>query len=429
MISEAEYALHGLPRVGERSRRGLVAPAVWRAFWASRLIVFASGAAGAGLIGISRANQGAFDGTGISRSFGSVGNLLAAPVVRWDAVWYLQIAGGGYHAVKQAAFFPLYPLLIKAVSLLAGSTVVAGALISLLALLVGMTIVHRLTALEMGERAASASGWLIAFCPMALFFSAVYTESLFLALSAGSFYAARRGRWALAGSLGGLAALTRVTGVLLLVPILILFFYGPREDRAPAPARTGRAAWLWPRYRPTVSLGWCALVPLGAGLFSAFLAWRGFGPMAMLHVQQQFWNHQLTGPLVGVLDGVRAGWHELILELRGVAPPAYSSQAVLQLGALAVAAIGLVGVFRRLPFAYGAYVAVGLLMPLSSPTLGDPLREIDRYAAVLFPLFMWAGAWTSERGLTRRILIGSGLLLIAFTIQFATWHWVGSPPS
>jgi hypothetical protein len=43
-----------------------------------------------------------------------------------------------------------------------------------------------------------------------------------------------------------------------------------------------------------------------------------------------------------------------------------------------------------------------------------------------FPLFMCAAAWAVERGTERKLLVISVLLLAFFTIQFATWQWVGS---
>ncbi len=83
---------------------------------------------------------------------------------------------------------------------------------------------------------------LVAFFPMAFFFSAVYSESLFLALSVGCIWQARTGRWAWAGVLGGLAAAERNSGVMLVVPVVLLFLYGPREDAVAARPGVGRLA-------------------------------------------------------------------------------------------------------------------------------------------------------------------------------------------
>jgi hypothetical protein len=299
---------------------------------------------------------------------------------------------------------------------------VSAILISLGALLAGLEIVRRLTVLELGHSAANATVRLMAFGPWAIFLSAAYTESLFLALSAGTFYAARRGRWATAGALGGLAAMTRITGVLLIVPIVLLFFYGPRSDRPPGPA----GAWWRPRYRIAPQALWALLIPAGVGLFAAYLALRGFRPAATLHADGQFWGRHLVGPLAGIANGLQAAWHELKLGLSGVAPSVDASPSVLQLGALIASLAGLCVVLRRLPIAYGAYVALGLLVPLSTTTSGDPLKDLDRYASILFPLFMGAGAWATERRALRALLLASAVLLAVFCAQFATWHWVGS---
>lgn len=404
------------------SRRGRSTPRdTLRYFLLSRLLVWGVGCLAVVALGRDAANVAAFDPRGLSTSLGAVGNVLAAPAVRWDATWYLQIAAHGYHSVQDAGFFPLYPLLIGVGSVLTGSQVLAGVLISLVALFIGLETIRRLTELELGPATARATVLLIAFAPLAVFQSAVYTEALFLALSAGTFYAARGGRWWAAGVLGGLAAASRVGGALLLAPVLLLFLYGPRVDADPRPVR----AWWRPRYRLTAHILWAALIPAGAAAFSLYLSWHGLGLAGSLRAQQHFWAHRLVFPLRGAWNGATAAWHQLRLELGGAAPRMDQSDAILQFVALVAAVVALVGVFRRLPKAYGVYAAVGILQVLSVPTAGDPLKGFDRYASMCFPLFMWAAAWGTERGIARRLAIASAIPLALVSIQFATWHWVG----
>ncbi len=394
----------------------------WRWFALSRLFIWFVGCTAVAALGTATLNLHQYDPAGISTSFGQVGNVLAAPAMRWDAIWYLQIAEHGYRTSQDAGFLPLYPLLIRVGSIFTGSPVIAGILISLVALFVGLEIIRRLTALELGTRVAGTTVRLIAFGPLALFMSAVYTESLFVMLSAGTFYAARRGRWWLAGGLGGLAALSRIGGSLLLVPVAMLFFYGPRADLEPQ--STG--VWWKPRYRFSPEVLWAALIPAASALFSGYLALRGLGADATLHAQQTYWAHQIGLPVTAVLQGATAAWHELGQELTGVSVPFSQSDSILQFSALLLAVVVLIGVFRRLPIAYGTYVSLGLLQALAAPTIGDPLRGLDRYASMRFPLFMCAAAWAVERGAERKLLVISVLLLAFFTIQFATWQWVGS---
>jgi hypothetical protein len=92
---------------------------------------------------------------------------------------------------------------------------------------------------------------------------------------------------------------------------------------------------------------------------------------------------------------------------------------------LAVAAVAIVGVLRRLPLAYGAYVLAALALPLSYPVAAQPLMSLPRFEVVLFPLFMWLGAVLAGRRRARFALLGcSALLMVFFAGQFATWHWV-----
>jgi Mannosyltransferase (PIG-V) len=394
----------------------------WRWFALSRLLIWFVGCIAIATLGTATLNLRQYDPTGISTSFGSVGNVLAAPAVRWDAIWYLQIAEHGYRTAQDAGFLPLYPLLIRVGSVFTGSAVVAGVLISLAALFAGLEIVRRLTALELGSRVAATTVRLIAFGPLALFMSAVYTESLFIALSAGTFYAARRGRWWMAGVLGALAALSRIGGSLLLVPVVLLFFYGPRADAEPRV--TG--AWWKPRYHFSLEILWAALIPAASAAFSGYLALRGLGADATLHAQQTYWAHRIALPVTAVWQGALAAWHELGHEIAGTTVPFSQSDSILQCTALVVAVVLLIGVFRRLPLAYGAYVTCGLLQALAAPTVGDPLRGLDRYASMRFPLFMCAAAWAVDRGAERKVLVISVLLMAFFAIQFATWQWVGA---
>src|SRR5450755_698461 len=269
---------------------------VWRALWTSRLVILISGVLAVLSFGRAPATQ-AFDPARLTEPFGHLGNLLAAAFARWDSVWYLAIAQGGYdHQPPRTAFFPLYPMVTRGVGVIIGSDLLAGVIISLIAFMVALVLLHRLVALELGDRRARITVLLLAFCPMAYFFSAVYSESLFLALSVGCIYEARRGRWPTAGLLGGLAAASRNGGIVLLVPLVLMYLYGPRTDRA-AVVRP-ESGW-WARVRPVhgirPSFAWIALVPVGLGAYLGFLALKTGDGLAPFHVQQVWFRH-FAGP-------------------------------------------------------------------------------------------------------------------------------------
>ncbi len=414
-----------------------------RALLLSRLLVWAA-AVGTVLAFGWGPVRGAFNPPGLTRGFGTLGDLLAAPAARWDASWYLVIAHYGYRpdlgmfTASRAAFFPLYPLGLRGLSDVGLPPVLAGVALSLAALAAALYGIHRLTTLEFAAargdtaRVARLAVLLTAFAPMAFYLSAVYSESLYLALSVGVFWCARQGRWAWVGVLGALAGASRSAGVLLVVPALILYLYGPREDRAPDfPGARGLRA----RYRLRADVAWLALVGAGLALYMAHLALAGGDALLAFHAQE-VWSRHFAGPFVGVWDGARAAFEGARQLLSGQSRHVYFPAApgsptvaaghnLMLFGFLLAAVPAVVGVLRRLPLAYGAYVLVALALPLSYPVSSQPLMSLPRFELVLFPLSMWGAAWLAPRGrLTVAALVTSALLMAFFVGQFATWHWV-----
>jgi len=398
--------------VARRSTAGLIdlarAPSTTlRAVIASRLIVLVAGA-----YGVLVPRRWGF--SPLSTHLGAVGNALVGPATRFDAAHYLSIASHGYaRNTVLPVFFPLYPLLIHVFSYVTGSDAIAGVAISWASFGIALVLLHRLTDLELGKRAADATVLLLAFTPLSFFFTAVYTESLFLLFSVGTIYAARRERWALAGILGALATLTRVTGILLVVPILIMHL--------PSRRRAGR------------HLGWVLLMPAALVGYLAFLATSGFSWLAPFQ-DEAHWDRHTTGPVGGIELAVRLAIRSVGAIVRG-AQPVYDpsrfgplspdANSIFLLLVLVVAGVFSVSCLRRLPLEYGAYAAMALLMCVSSPVPGQPLISLDRYVLTIFPLWMAAGAWIAKRHLERPAVVVGAILLAFYTIQFASGSFVG----
>jgi hypothetical protein len=93
-------------------------------------------------------------------------------------------------------------------------------------------------------------------------------------------------------------------------------------------------------------------------------------------------------------------------------------------GCLILGTVALVGTFRRLPLAYGAYCLASLAVPLSYPVTPQPLQSLPRYEVVLFPLFIWSAWWLRRRQLATPAIAALATLLGLFTAEFATWHFV-----
>jgi hypothetical protein len=352
--------------------------------------------------------------------------VLAAPFARWDSVWYLAIGDGGYGDGSRAAFFPLYPLLLKVTGAGLGSALVGGVLVSTASLGAALVFLHRLVGLDHDRAVARNAVLVTALFPMAFFFSAVYSESLFLLLSVGAVYAARLDRWAWAGALGALAATTRSAGVLVVVPLAIIYL------GAGGAGGGVRSRWRWRLDRDAL---WLALVPLGLVAYCVFLALDGQDALAPFHAQEQ-WFRAFAGPFVGAWDGIVAAVQGSRQLLSGAREPVYFTAAGgdpfvvarhnIELAVWLVLAVpAVVGVLRRLPVAYGAYVVAALALPLSYPVGPQPLMSFPRFIAVLFPLAIWLAVWMTGRVWRERLVLAAFATgLAVYTALFATWHWV-----
>jgi hypothetical protein len=429
MLGTAERALG--PRVAGNvaaivdARRTTFAD-VWLALWTSRLAVWLAAIYAVLTVGF-RPTGGA---PHTAAPFGNFGELVFGVADRWDAPFYLSIAAQSYHTVALSAFYPLYPLAIKAVGVLSGSLLIAGIAVSLISFAVALYLLHRLVTLEFGGEHARTAVLALAFFPTAMFFSVVYPEALLLALTIGAVYAARTGHWAWAGILGALASATHSTGVLVAIPIALLYLYGPRADRD-QPLKESRTRWR-PRYRPRLDFLWLALVPLGLIAFFAYMGIEHGDALRPLRVNDMFWHRhfELLGGITGIASVLWHGLHTI-----ASAPPdrlfpatngPYRGATVnmVDAAALMFAVFATIGVIRRLPFAYSAYTVVSLAILTSAPKPTEPLMSLPRFILVLFPLWMSLALWLDKRGRLGVWIACSGLALGAASMQFATGRWV-----
>ncbi len=334
----------------------------------------------------------------------------------WDGAWYSQIATEGYgeRAPESTAFFPLYPMLVRFGSGLLGGPALWGVLISLLCTALALFFVYRVAEKVYDARAARAATLALAFFPTAFFLNAVYTEALFLALTAGAVWAASvRRDLLLAGVFGALAAATRNVGVLLLIPLLFEWLTHRREFGARG-------------------LAGLSLVPLGLAGYAFFL-WGRFGdPLLFARQQEDYWERELTNPLTTAGEAWRAageGAKYLLdpstLFLNTSATPALDASNTLNLAFLAFFLIVAVTGFAVLPPGLSLYTFVIVLLPVLTPAPRFPLMSMPRFVLGAFPVFLVLGYLLSRSrpALVLWLLLGGGLG-IALTALFTTWRWV-----
>jgi len=343
----------------------------------------------------------------------------------WDVNWYNNIAINGYVNPESAAFFPLFPLLERLVSLtLHRNVLYVGMLISNLAFLGTLILLYRFVETEFDSDTARRTALYLAVFPTALFFFAAYNESLFLFFVMLSFYTMRHGHWWLAGLSGALAALTRSIGLLLLFPFLYEFVrqVWPRIQ----------SAWgeqqRWQMFKMLSGLSAALLIPFGLGLYAYYLNLRFHDPLALLHAQAH-WRVGLTVPWYAPFTAIRS-----ILTL----PPFtfITAHNIIDVTALllffALLLLGFVGPERFAKSQWGILVfgLLALLYPLFFPgtpdatgLIFDPLPSVQRFVLEIFPAFIVLARFGRHLWLHEGYLLLALPLLAFFVLQFLTGHW------
>lgn len=342
--------------------------------------------------------------------------VLLAPWERWDVLWYKQIIESGYRAYDGTAqFHPLYPWLALPLARATGQPLLGLFIISSLAGLGSAWLLHRLAELELGDSLHARTAILLYLtCPLALFLFAPYSEALFLLLSIACFWFLCRRVWWAAGLAGGLAALTRQQGVLLLVPAAIE---------------------LWDAYRcedPGLLRNWKSWVGLGfipAGLLlwlfyrAAFLNDLSFD---IRNLHELIYSFLISSSAVKVVptQAFLWPWQALALALMRLwqAPDLdLIVNLVLSMGFL----LAVIFSWRRLRLSYRLYVLSIVLVSFSYHTgMKHPYMGLPRHLFLAFPIFIVL-APLIQRPWQRLVIAGSGFLSICFlTLVFGLESWV-----
>jgi Mannosyltransferase (PIG-V) len=384
--------------------------AVWAA---SRLLYLVCGAIFARIVPTSN-----FQRVTLDVPFGSM-NLWS----HWDGEHYVSLALGGYLNPPDnvsPAFFPLYPLLVRSFAELFGGPIsmealsVWGPLISLLLLPFALYFVYQIALDGWGERVARGAVLALAFFPTTFFLNAAYTESLFLALSAGSVWAIRvRKNLLLACVLAGLASATRNVGVFLIVPLAYEWINDMDRYR-------WRGAYL-------------LLVPSGLVAYMGYLRAR-FGDPLLFYAAQENWGREATGPLATV----GRAWASAVEGAGRLLEPGLWTDPTLGNLANHLAGAGNLTNLAFFVFAVAILLAgsrdlppsltlYGLLLIAPATLFGtpqSPLMGTPRYVLMAFPIFIVLGLLSNNRWLFRGWLLLGAILSLALCALFVSWRFV-----
>jgi len=246
-----------------------------------------------------------------------------------------------------------------------------------------------------GDKIARDSVWLLAAYPFAIYYSAAYSESVFLLTMCGAFLAAVEHRFGRAALWGLAAGLTRPNGWLLAIPLALIVFY-----RQPWPATT----------RDKLSRAAVVIAPLaGVLLFTLYLSFQ-FGDGFAWIRGQAAWGR--------VYRGLHLFAADRFLYVRDIGLVGYLLNEpfdALNTAAALLALGSAVPIARRLGAAYGALVVVMILPPL----LMGGATSVGRMTSILFPLFIWLAATLRDQYRAATLIAFASLQGFVATLFFS----------
>ncbi len=313
------------------------------------------------------------------------GIKLLSSLRSWDSGHYIGIAEKGYSEKYQFAFFPLYPLITKAIAFFTGSYLSAALMISIISSIIGLVIFFRILTNEF-KKSHKKTFLSLLFFPTSFYLVIPYTEGLFFLLSMIFFYYLKRS-FLIASIACGLGLVTRVAGFALF-PVLIYGLYKEKsKDKL---------------------LSLCfALSPFITYIFYLFIETKN--PFYFLEAQAH-WQRNLSFPFIGF-------W-ETLLKISSTSFERLDFNDIINLG-FGIFGLGLVlRSFRFLRLEYSIFALISILVPLFTGSL----ISFPRFLVNIFPIFILIGK-------TRNLLWGiyivwSIFLLIYFSFRFISGAWV-----
>lgn len=321
----------------------------------------------------------------------------------WDSHLYAAVAMRGYVASGPAshynAFFPGFPAAMRAWGALFGGDVRWGGLLLVLACgAAAALLLGQLTDdVTPGDRTAGTMAVvLLAVAPLTVFFSVVYTEAPFLALSVGAWLAARRDRWLISGVLAALACALRLNGLFLVAGLAVLYYVHTRRSTRSLIRPSALALGLG----PAVVVGWAWWLH---GLTGSWSSWAV--------AQQVGWGRSLAWPWVGLSSGIHnvatAGSLHVL------------TSRLADLLAVVAALAATVHYLRRRNWPIATLVGLNTVtVVFSSILISGP-----RFLLVWFPLYVSAARWLSRHRLATRFFLVSCTAVASLLTYFWARQW------
>jgi 4-amino-4-deoxy-L-arabinose transferase-like glycosyltransferase len=305
------------------------------------------------------------------------GSVISGVLTSWDGRWYLEIVRGGYpdaippnityeQLEARAAFFPLYPWIVRIVdAVLPGGDTFAALFVNFVLGAISVVLVGLLARRLYSVNVAARSMTLYAIFPGSAILSFAYAEALLIVLAAACLIFLLDERWLLAGLAAALATASRPNGIAVVAACVVASALAIRRSRQ----------W-W-------SLVAVLLAPIGFVFFQWFVDRSAGERGAWFRVQREAWSE-------GTSFGATAVTNTLQFFTSPLSSP---TDALTALTMMALVAMTFCAWRVRLPWILVAYAAVVVALML----IPETVTARPRFLFTAFPLFIAVAAWWPER--------------------------------
>lgn len=336
-------------------------------------------------------------------------------MVQWDAMHYLKITQQGYSALYpdylHLVFYPLFPNLTRALSLLVGSEFWSALIISNVSFALSAVVLNKWVTQEFSAKIAKRAVIFLCLSPFGIFFSVPFTESLFLLLSLLCLYNMRKQRWELMGMFGLLACLTRTQGLLLLIPALFFTILAWRSYTQSKKAPVGR---LQISPSPLRTL-WTFVIPCGFVLYLVVNLYITGNMFSFLTYQKDNWNQTLDffpKNLETIFYWIFANPLHKLENLSTALVWIFPQTLSFLIGLWA----SLYLLIKRIHPIWGMYLLIYLIFSYSPSWL----LSGTRYMLCAAPIYVALALFTQNKWISYPLYALSGLLLLIYSVAYCS---------
>lgn len=313
--------------------------------------------------------------------FGNDSGISFYSLANWDGRHFLDIARFGYTNPIQYAFFPLYPLVVKCISMLTGLDYLSSGLITNFLSTFG--IIYLFTKLLKESKSKVKTILFFLIFPTSFYLISFYTESLFLLLVLSSFFYLKKKNYYLSALFASLSSMTRISGVAVIAAVLFEIYLSKKSLKE--------------------KLVSSIISVSGLIIYCIYLFYTTGNPFYFI-ISELEWDRSVALPGLNILTAIN------FLATYGLKPESFT---ILSDIFFTVLGIGLaIRTWKYLPPSYSIYTFLSLYLPLATALI----LSMPRFVLVIFPLFIVLAEIKNK-------IFNLGYIIISLTLLFLYFNF------